>query len=164
MVEQCNPSLWNDTTEKLLLHIFKVVDSGKPQKCKWKTVALKVNEYGYNFNAEQCRLKVKSLKQKYDRNKKKMKKFGESPPSEDDLSEVESVFDSLPDMRPTFTIDSGDTSTKKKKNQKRSIDHMLDYLEVNFEKREAEAKKRHSEKMELFGWCIEGRSQKIKIQ
>ena len=74
-------------------------------------VSNSMKERGYDFSGEQCRLKIKSMKEKYDRNKKKSLKSGESPP-DSDCEELNSVFDRCPDMKPVFVID---TSTDKAK-------------------------------------------------
>lgn len=72
-------------------------------------MAEEVNKFGYNFTGEQCRLKIKSLKEKYERSKKKQNKSGESPP-DTDCEELMDIFDKCPDMKPTFVIDTGDNS------------------------------------------------------
>ena len=46
------------------------------------------------FTPEQCRLKLKSMKEKYERNKKKNNKSGESPADSDD-EELEEIFEKL---------------------------------------------------------------------
>lgn len=100
-------SKWTPEGEKLLLEKFIITEKSKA-KNKWKTVSENIKQMGYNFTAEQCRLKLKGLKEKYDRNMKKKKKSGESPP-ESDCEDLQEVFDRCPDMKPVHVID---TSTK----------------------------------------------------
>ena len=45
------------------------------------------------------------MKEKYDRNKKKNNKSGESPADSDD-EELEEIFEKLPDMNPVCLIES----------------------------------------------------------
>lgn len=80
-------------------------------KNKWQRVAKEVNKEGYQFSAEQCRLKIKGLKLKYDRQKKKNNTSGESPASDDDEEDFD-VFEKIPDMKPRAVLDSG--SSKKR--------------------------------------------------
>lgn len=77
-------------------------------------MAKEVKKEGYQFSAEQCRLKIKGLKSKYDRQKKKNNTSGESPASDDDDEEEEDfdVFEKIPDMKPRAVLDSG--SSKKR--------------------------------------------------
>ena len=56
-------------------------------------MAKEVNKEGYQFSAERCRLKIKGLKSKYDRQKKKNNTSGESPASDDDNEEDFDVFE-----------------------------------------------------------------------
>lgn len=81
-------------------------------KNKWQRVAKEVNKEGYQFSAEQCRLKIKGLKSKYDRQKKKNNTSGESLASDDDEEEYFDVFEKIPDMKPRAVLDSG--SSKKR--------------------------------------------------
>lgn len=81
-------------------------------KNKWQRVAKEVNKEGYQFSAEQCRLTIKGLKSKYDRQKKKNNTSGESLASDDDEEEYFDVFEKIPDMKPRAVLDSG--SSKKR--------------------------------------------------
>lgn len=65
-----------------------------------------VNKQEYSFTPEQCRLKVKSLKEKFERKKKKNNTSGESPASTDN-DDMDEIFESIPDMKPKCIIDSG---------------------------------------------------------
>lgn len=63
-----NKIQWTETTIKLLLeevgtriHLFNI----QQPKIIWKSIVTAVNDKGYNFTAEQCNNKWKSLKKKY---------------------------------------------------------------------------------------------------
>jgi hypothetical protein len=100
-------SKWTAAAEKLLLTRHKEMEeSNTLHKNKWKKNSEEKNHYKYNFTPEQCRLKIKSLKEKYDRNKKKNNKSGEAPASDSDQDELKEIFDKMPDMKPVCVIDS----------------------------------------------------------
>lgn len=64
------------------------------------------------FSAEKCRLKVKGLKSKYERQKKKYNTSGESPAFDEDEKDFD-VFEKIPDMKPKAVLDSGTGTSKK---------------------------------------------------
>ncbi|XP_063436629.1 uncharacterized protein LOC134718065 [Mytilus trossulus] len=171
---------WTPSAEKLVLNKHKELEeSNIPIKNKWKKVCEFMNTYNYKFTAEQCRLKIKGLKEKYERNKKKNEKLGESPGTEDEL-ELDDVFDKFPDMNPEFSIDSSSSSkkgpTKRKessspesdssssvvndkaksaKRPRRGVDVITDYFGDVLQKREDAAERRHKERIETMNSLVE---------
>ena len=105
-------SSWTTATEKLLLYEVQTVDSAKkPIKQKWKKIASAINKKGYKFEAEECRLKHKSLKERYTRRQKSQKKSGTSGVPKNSVDEVmHEVFSNCPDVNPVFNIESGRTA------------------------------------------------------
>jgi len=101
-------SQFDQKTEKLLVELYKEVEAKKALKNKWQIVCKRLNAYGYNFDNEQCRLKIKCLKDKQIRRNKKNNTSGESP-AED--SDYEDSFNNFPDVKPKKAID---THPKKK--------------------------------------------------
>jgi hypothetical protein len=101
---------WTPESEKLLLETHKAVDTSKNVGHKWKKVSAELLKFGHDFSSEKCRLRVKSLKEKYERKKKKNNKSGESPASSDDEVGLEDIFadtfDTMPDMKPKSVIES----------------------------------------------------------
>lgn len=76
-------------------------------------MASEVNRVGgYSFSAEKCRLKIKGLKSKYERQKKKNNTSGESPASDEDDEDFD-VFEKIPDMKPKAVLESGTGTSKK---------------------------------------------------
>nr|XP_022303665.1 uncharacterized protein LOC111111151 [Crassostrea virginica] len=162
---------WDENSIKLLKKVFQEVDSSKMVKNKWQRVAKEVNKEGYQFSAEQCRLKIKGLKLKYDRQKKKNNTSGESPASDDDEEDFD-VFEKIPDMKPRAVLDSGsskkrppadDSSSdevehvpvKRKVHPKRSAEILQGMLQDLMEKREEKAEQRHKEKLATANSLIE---------
>ena len=103
-------------TEKLLLSSHQAMEKSKKiPRNKWQKVADYVNSYKYNFTAEQCRLKIKSLKEKYARQKRKNRTSGDSPATDCDEDEnLMETFDSFPDMNPDCIYDSNETGPSTK--------------------------------------------------
>lgn len=102
-------SLWSKAAEKSVLSAFREIeDSKKPIKNKWKMISQKVSEEGYDgFTSEQCRLKIKSCKEKYQRAEKIRNRSGSATPSiADNDDEMEAIFHGLPDVKPVSTMDS----------------------------------------------------------
>ena len=98
-------SKWGDQTEQLLKEMYANLEQSKhPIKSKWQVIAKKMKQlYGYNFTSEQCRCKIKCMKEKHERKKKKENQTGESP---DEGSDHEDLFDKMPDVKPKICIDS----------------------------------------------------------
>ncbi|XP_046558189.1 uncharacterized protein LOC124267315 [Haliotis rubra] len=64
--------MWTKPAEKLILDEHKKMEEEKkPSKNKWKRMSQIMCDNKYNFTAEQCRLKIKSLKDRYAKQKKK---------------------------------------------------------------------------------------------
>lgn len=101
---------WDVQSIKLLKKSFHDIErTSKPLKNKWQKVASEVNRVGgYSFSAEKCRLKIKGLKSKYERQKKINNTSGESPASDFD------VFEKIPDMKPKAVLESGTGTSKKR--------------------------------------------------
>ncbi|CAG2205000.1 unnamed protein product [Mytilus edulis] len=112
---------WNQRYEKFLLDTYKTFEeSKKPIKNKWGAIADLVNkELDVKFTGEQCRLKIKCLKEKFDRHQKKLNKSGEEhtemPP------ELE-IFESQPDVKPVITMDSFKCDKGKRQHEDNGID------------------------------------------
>ena len=65
---ECDNTIkWNESTTKLLLETYKKVDGAKCLvKNKWAKIAQEVNKTaGTNFPAEKCRLKIKTIQEKF---------------------------------------------------------------------------------------------------
>ena len=64
---QTGNNVWDEATEKLLLCEFKKLEESKISiKNKWQEIADIINKLSHkSVNAEQCRLKIKSLKAKH---------------------------------------------------------------------------------------------------
>lgn len=105
---------WDVQSIKLLKKSFHDIErTSKPLKNKWQKVASEVNRVGgYSFSAEKCRLKIKGLKSKYERQKKKNNTSGESPASDEDDEDFD-VFEKIPDMKPKAVLESGTGTSKK---------------------------------------------------
>ncbi|CAC5403240.1 unnamed protein product [Mytilus coruscus] len=103
----CNTT-WDDKSMKLLLeHYREMEDSKKPVKNKWQLMSDKMKRFNYDFSSEQCRLKIKSLKEKQLRNQKLSDKSGEGNPEEDTIDEkLDEVFSNQPDVNPVHIIQS----------------------------------------------------------
>lgn len=106
---------WDVQSIKLLKKSFHDIErTSKPLKNKWQKVASEVNRVGgYSFSAEKCRLKIKGLKSKYERQKKKNNTSGESPASDEDDEDFD-VFEKIPDMKPKAVLESGTGTSKKR--------------------------------------------------
>ena len=122
-------SNWTPETEKLLVEMHTNLEQSKePVKNKWVVVAEKMNTlYGYSFTSNQCRLKIKCIKEKLNRRKKKENTSGESPAEseDDDDDEICKILEKMPDIKPKATIDTdkitkatGTPSSVKKKKRK----------------------------------------------
>lgn len=112
-------SKWTQAAEKLLLVKHKDLEDSKvPIKQKWKKISDDMHSFNYFFTPEQCRLKLKSMKEKYDRNKKKNNKSGESPADSDD-EELEEIFEKLPDMNPVCLIESNPSKSQTSTDQRK---------------------------------------------
>ncbi|VDH92877.1 Hypothetical predicted protein [Mytilus galloprovincialis] len=94
---------WNQRYEKFLLDTYKTFEeSKKPIKNKWGAIADLVNkELDVKFTGEQCRLKIKCLKEKFYRHQKKLNKSGEHTEMPPELE----IFESQPDVKPVITMD-----------------------------------------------------------
>lgn len=66
-------------------------------------ISTKMMERGHTFSREQCRLKYRYLKLRYEKQKKKKKTSDESPVSEDDIF---CMLDDQADMNPTHAVDT----------------------------------------------------------
>ncbi|XP_056020206.1 uncharacterized protein LOC125670797 [Ostrea edulis] len=170
--EEDTNATWDVQSIKLLKRVFHEIESSsKLVKNKWQRVASDVNKEGYHFSAEQCRLKIKGLKSKYDRQKKKNNTSGESPASDEDEDDFD-VFEKIPDMKPKAVLDSGnsrkrspadDSSSdeiepvpvKKKVPPKRSAEILQVMLKDLMERREEKAEQRHQEKLATANSLIE---------
>ncbi|XP_052080049.1 uncharacterized protein LOC127718132 [Mytilus californianus] len=99
---------WDDKSMKLLLeHYREMEDSKKPVKNKWQLMSDKMKRFNYDFSSEQCRLKIKSLKEKQLRNQKLSDKSGEGNPEEDTIDEkLDEVFSNQPDVNPVHVLQS----------------------------------------------------------
>ncbi|XP_062579742.1 uncharacterized protein LOC134241735 [Saccostrea cucullata] len=65
-------SKWTQAAEKLLLSKHRDLEESKlPIKNKWKKISDDMHSNNYDFSPKQCRLKIKTIKEKYERNKKK---------------------------------------------------------------------------------------------
>nr|XP_034323196.1 proteoglycan 4-like [Crassostrea gigas] len=166
---------WDVQSIKLLKESFHDIErTSKPLKNKWQKVASEVNRVGgYSFSAEKCRLKIKGLKSKYERQKKKNNTSGESPASDEDYEDFD-VFEKIPDMKPKAVLESGtgtskkrpaadDSSSeeteplpvKKRVHPKRSAEILQVMLKDLMEKREEKAEQRHQEKLATANSLIE---------
>nr|XP_034326450.1 proteoglycan 4-like [Crassostrea gigas]XP_034326451.1 proteoglycan 4-like [Crassostrea gigas] len=166
---------WDVQSIKLLKKSFHDIErTSKPLKNKWQKVASEVNRVGgYSFSAEKCRLKIKGLKSKYERQKKKNNTSGESPASDEDDEDFD-VFEKIPDMKPKAVLESGtgtskkrpaadDSSSeeteplpvKKRVHPKRSAEILQVMLKDLMEKREEKAEQRHQEKLATANSLIE---------
>ena len=104
-------SKWTESTKKLLLETYKKIDDGKTLvKNKWAKISEQVNLVaGTNYTAEKCRLKIKTIQEKYCRDKKKNNQSGsERIPVN---PQEEEIFSSCPDVIPVCVLDS-ETSPK----------------------------------------------------
>ncbi|CAC5382908.1 unnamed protein product [Mytilus coruscus] len=103
----CNTT-WDDKSMKLLLeHYREMEDSKKPVKNKWQLMSDKMKRFNYDFSSEQCRLKIKSLKEKQLRNQNLRDKSGEGNPEEDTIDEkLNEVFSKQPDVNPVHVLQS----------------------------------------------------------
>ncbi|XP_076108136.1 uncharacterized protein LOC143076289 [Mytilus galloprovincialis] len=104
----CTTVTWDDKSIKLLLEQFRQMEeSKKPVKNKWQLMSDKMKRFNYDFSSEQCRLKVKSLKEKQLRNQKLSNKSGEGNPIEDTIDEkLDEVFLNQPDVNPVHVLQS----------------------------------------------------------
>lgn len=98
-----------------------MVEGGERSKHSW---------WIHFFSAEKCRLKVKGLKSKYERQKKKNNTSGESPAFDEDEEDFD-VFEKIPDMKPKAVLDSG-TGTSKKRPQDDSLSEETEPLPGKF--------------------------------
>lgn len=103
---------WSKDAETCLLTSYREIeDTFKPIKNKWKVVADDIAAKGFSgYTAEQCRLKIKSLKEKFERHKKMTNKSGAATPVESLADDLVSTFHGLPDVNPTSTLDSETSS------------------------------------------------------
>ncbi|CAC5361810.1 unnamed protein product [Mytilus coruscus] len=152
----CNTT-WDDKSMKLLLeHYREMEDSKKPVKNKWQLMSDKMKRFNYDFSSEQCRLTIKSLKEKQLRNQKLSDKSGEGNPEENTIDEkLDEVLQKkkekakLKEKKEKKTEDSGDSEEagskgkKKKRMEKGEVDERLDNLQKTTERH-------HKEKMEVF--------------
>ncbi|XP_062572673.1 uncharacterized protein LOC134234611 [Saccostrea cucullata] len=150
------PSGWSEKAENCLLDFFREV-SKQPVKNKWLKIAGKMKDIGFDYSSEQCRLKIKSLKERHARLSKKRCTSGEGG-VEDVLEDKMAETFSTPDCKPLHISESGkgnsdaqsssDTSDEKlqpvakkvKKCEQRPT--VMDILE----RAEKESEKRHKEK------------------
>ncbi|XP_033740021.1 uncharacterized protein LOC117327234 [Pecten maximus] len=107
------PTSWGEASEKLLLKLFKQQEElNRPVKNRWATIAKTMAKHEYDFSAEQCRLKIKSLKERHHRYQKKQDKSGEGAPDYNEVDQsMDEVFSSMPDVNPVFVVDSGSQSS-----------------------------------------------------
>lgn len=96
---------WPEKAEKCLLDFFGELDKA-PVKNKWLKVSEKMKDIGYNYTSEQCRLKIKALKERHQRISKKRGKSGEGG-VEDVLEDKMSETFSTPDCKPVYISESG---------------------------------------------------------
>ena len=110
----CTTVTWDDKSIKLLLEQFRQMEeSKKPVKNKWQLMSDKMKRFNYDFSSEQCRLKVKSLKEKQLRNQKLSNKSGEGNPIEDTIDEkLDEVFLNQPDVNPEHVLQSKEKTGK----------------------------------------------------
>lgn len=95
---------WPEKAEKCLLDFFGELDKA-PVKNKWLKVSEKMKDIGYNYTSEQCRLKIKALKERHQRISKKRGKSGEGG-VEDVLEDKMSETFSTPDCKPVYISES----------------------------------------------------------
>lgn len=87
-------SVWSVGAEKLVLEIYKELECGPPLKNKWENMS----KLKYSFSGEQCRLKIKHLKERHLKLKKKLNKSGSDNPMDDLESDIEDTFGNQPDV------------------------------------------------------------------
>lgn len=95
--------------KKLILDIYKTMESGTPMKMKWEHVSKEMANQQYTFSSEQCKLKITNLKERHLKLQKNLKQFGADDPNdtlEEDLAET---FGSQPDVHPVCSMDSMNT-------------------------------------------------------
>jgi hypothetical protein len=96
---------WSEKAEKCLLDHFAEL-SKIPVKNRWLKIAQKMKDTGHSFTSEQCRLKIKSLKERHARVSKKRKTSGEGG-FEDVLEDKMTETFSTPDYKPVYISESG---------------------------------------------------------
>ena len=109
--------VWTQPAEKLILDIYRQMESGPPMKNKWEHVSKQMEKKKHKFSSEQCRLKIKSLKERYLKLQKKLNKSGSDNPTvpDDGSSDLEETFSTQPDVHPVCTVDSEEREWKKER-------------------------------------------------
>ncbi|XP_033752538.1 uncharacterized protein LOC117336194 [Pecten maximus] len=154
---------WSEASEKLILSLYQQIEDKKiPTKGKWKVICNKMQEKGYYYTSEQCRLKVKALKERH--LKLQRNKSGEGAP-EDKLEDfMENIFSGQADVHPEIVLDSenkedqntpaaaaSDTFSDstpelpKAKRRRSGVQEMMDYLQ----EQDKAAERRHHERLDL---------------
>ncbi|XP_033736542.1 uncharacterized protein LOC117324823 [Pecten maximus] len=146
---------WSNESESLLLETFQKLSNSKQlMKSKWKHISKSLEDEGFFFSAEKCRLKVKTLKERHARIQRKRGKSGESPPTDSMEDKLDEVFQNMPDVNPSCIIESG-TSEDVKKTHKRPRtgqkqaelkSELMDLLKQSND----DAERRHREKLTVF--------------
>ena len=84
-------------------------NSRKPVKAKWLFISKELQSIdpSYEYTAEQCRLKIKSLKERHWKLKRIIEKSGSDNPNDPLEEDMEDTFAKQPDVSPIYTTDSG---------------------------------------------------------
>lgn len=89
------------------MDIFRETDEKGPVKKKWAKISQKLKDAGFHFSSEQCRLKIKYLKEKIS---KQRTKSGNGTPDtgvSDEIEEKMLLTFSTPDCKPIYVTESG---------------------------------------------------------
>nr|XP_022309965.1 uncharacterized protein LOC111115499 isoform X2 [Crassostrea virginica] len=112
-------SVWAEKAKKCLLDCFRDL-STVTVKNRWLKISQKMGGFGFNFTSEQCRLKIKSLKERHARLSKKRGKSGEGAPEADNLEDEMAEAFSTPDFKPVYVSESGPKNPNDKSDEKPS--------------------------------------------
>lgn len=97
---------WPEKAEKCLLDFFDEFDKLPVKNKNWLKISEKMKENEYYYTPEQCRLKIKALKERHQRISKNRGKSGEGG-VEDVLEDKMSETFSTPDCKPVYISESG---------------------------------------------------------
>ncbi|CAG2219409.1 unnamed protein product [Mytilus edulis] len=98
-------STWSKDSEKFLLDLYDKYEKSKSFiKNKWVRISQEIAEkLSIQVTPEQCRIKIRSMKDRFERMKKKLKTSGES---NIEIPTEFTVFESQHDVQPKYLLDS----------------------------------------------------------